>query len=163
MTDLHFLTIAEASKLIAAKKLSPVELTEACLSRIDSLDDQLDSFVTLTVERARADAQAAEASIMAGGPASPMHGIPYCLKDIYDTAGIRTTGMSRLLADNVPTRDSLCEEKLAAAGGRLRARDHGHGYWWLHPRARRRLWHRGPETHLRSGQPPGRHSQLFQP
>ena len=56
---------------------------------------------------------------MAGGPRSRMHGIPYCLKDIYDTAGIRTTGMSKLLADNVPTRDSCCQEKLAAAGGVL--------------------------------------------
>ena len=56
---------------------------------------------------------------MAGGPRSRMHGIPYCLKDIYDTAGIRTTAMSKLLADNVPTRDSCCQEKLAAAGGVL--------------------------------------------
>src|SRR5262245_52708935 len=56
---------------------------------------------------------------MAAGPRSRLHGIPYCLKDIFDTAGIRTTAMSRLLADNVPTRDSRCQEKLAAAGGVL--------------------------------------------
>ncbi len=79
----------------------------------------LDSFVTLTAARARAEAKAAEAAIMASGPRSRIHGIPYCLKDIYDTAGIRTTGMSKLLADNVPTRDSYCQEKLAAAGGVL--------------------------------------------
>ena len=119
MSDLPFLTIAEAARLIATRKLSPVELTEACLSRIAALDHLLDSFVTLTAERARAEAKAAEAAIMAGGPRSRMHGIPYCLKDIYDTAGIRTTAMSKLLADNVPTRDSRCQEKLAAAGGVL--------------------------------------------
>jgi aspartyl-tRNA(Asn)/glutamyl-tRNA(Gln) amidotransferase subunit A len=119
MADLTFLTIAEASRLIAARKLSPVELTEACQTRIADLDHLLDSFVTLTAERARAEAKAAEATIMAGGPVSRMHGIPYCLKDIYDTAGIRTTGMSKLLADNVPMRDSWCQEKLAAAGGVL--------------------------------------------
>src|SRR3979490_291412 len=119
MTELAFLGIAEASRLIAARKLSPVELTEAYLRRIANLDSQLDSFVTLTAERARAEAKAAEAAIMASGPVSRMHGIPYCLKDIFDTAGIRTTAMSKLLADNVPTRDSCCQEKLAAAGGRL--------------------------------------------
>jgi aspartyl-tRNA(Asn)/glutamyl-tRNA(Gln) amidotransferase subunit A len=117
--DLHFLTIAEASRLIAAKELSPVELTEAYLARIAAFDSQLDSFVTLTAERARAEAKAAEAVIAKDGPIGPLHGIPYCLKDIFDTAGIRTTAMSKLLADNVPVRDSACGEKLAAAGGVL--------------------------------------------
>src|ERR1700676_965993 len=114
MTDLAFLTIAEAARLIAGGKLSPVELTEAYLARIEALDHLLDSFVTMTADRARAEAKAAEKSIMAGGPVSPMHGIPYCLKDIYETAGIRTTAMSKLLADNVPTRDSFCQERLIA-------------------------------------------------
>lgn len=118
-SDLHFLTIAEASRLIAARKLSPVELTEAYLNRIAALDDQLDSFVTLTAERAQKEARVAEAEIAASGPRSRMHGIPYSLKDIYDTAGIRTTAQSRLLADNIPTRDAACQEKLAAAGGVL--------------------------------------------
>ncbi len=119
MTDLAFLTIAEASNLIATRQLSPVELTEAYLTRIEALDHLLDSFVTLTAERARTEAKAAEATIMASGPVSRMHGIPYCLKDIYETAGIRTTAMSKLLADNIPTRDSFCQEKLVAAGGVL--------------------------------------------
>ncbi|MGE0224445.1 MAG: amidase [Acetobacteraceae bacterium] len=119
MSDLHFLTIAEASRLIATRQVSPVELTEAYLARIEALDHLLDSFVTVTAGRARADAKAAEATIMASGPVSRMHGIPYCLKDIYDTAGIRTTGMSKTLADNVPARDSFCQERLAAAGGVL--------------------------------------------
>ena len=119
MSELAFLTIAEASRLIAQRKLSPVELTEAYLARIDALDSRLDSFVTLTAERARAEAKQAEAAIMSAGPRGRLHGIPYCLKDIFDTAGIRTTAMSKLLADNVPTRDSACQEKLVAAGGIL--------------------------------------------
>lgn len=119
MSELAFLTIAEASRRIARREVSPVELTEACLRRIETFDSQLDSFVTLTAERAQAEAKAAEAAIMASGPLSRLHGIPYCLKDIFDTAGIRTTAMSKLLADNVPTRDSRCQEKLAAAGGVL--------------------------------------------
>ena len=119
MSDPAFLTIAEASKLIAARKLSPVELAEACLGRIASLDHLLDSFVTLTARRARSEAKAAEAAVMTGKPLGRLHGIPYCLKDIYDTAGIRTTAMSKLLADNVPARDAWCQEKMAAAGGVL--------------------------------------------
>ncbi|MDI1284758.1 MAG: amidase [Reyranella sp.] len=119
MSSPAYLTIAEASKLIAARKLSPVELVEAYLGRITSLDHLLDSFVTLTAERARSEAKAAEAAVMAGKPLGRLHGIPYCLKDIYDTAGIRTTAMSKLLTDNVPTRDSHCQEKMAAAGGVL--------------------------------------------
>jgi aspartyl-tRNA(Asn)/glutamyl-tRNA(Gln) amidotransferase subunit A len=119
MRELEFLSIAEASKLIERRKLSPVELTEAYLARIEALDHRLDSFVTLTADRARAEAKAAEAAIMASGPVSRLHGIPYCLKDIFETAGIRTTAMSKLLANNVPTRDSFCQEKLVAAGGVL--------------------------------------------
>jgi aspartyl-tRNA(Asn)/glutamyl-tRNA(Gln) amidotransferase subunit A len=114
-----FLTIADASRRLAKRELSPVELTEACLRRIETLDSQLDSFVTVTAERARAEAKAAEAAIMTSRPLSRLHGIPYCLKDIFATAGIRTTAMSKLLADNVPARDSHCQEKLAAAGGVL--------------------------------------------
>ena len=119
MQDLEFLTIAEASRLIERRKLSPVELTEAYLARIEAFDHLLDSFVTLTADRARTEAKAAEAAIRATGPISRLHGIPYCLKDIFETAGIRTTAMSKLLAKNVPTQDSFCQEKLVAAGGVL--------------------------------------------
>jgi aspartyl-tRNA(Asn)/glutamyl-tRNA(Gln) amidotransferase subunit A len=117
--SLHFTTIADAAQKIASKNLSPVELTETYLARIEALDGLLDSFVTVTAERARTEAKAAEAEIMASGPRGKLHGIPYCLKDIYDTAGIRTTAQSKLLADNVPTRDSFCGEKLTAAGAVL--------------------------------------------
>src|ERR1700682_5179446 len=112
-------TIAEAAKLIAAKQLSPVELTSACLDRVRALDDQLHAFVHLTANRALAEARAAEAAIMAGGPKGPLHGIPIGLKDIVDTKGIPTTCQSKLLQDNIPDADATCAEKLAAAGAVL--------------------------------------------
>jgi aspartyl-tRNA(Asn)/glutamyl-tRNA(Gln) amidotransferase subunit A len=109
-------TIAEAAKLIAAKKLSPVELTNACLQRMHAHNEALHAFILPTEDRALADAKAAEAAIMQHGPSSRMHGIPIGLKDIVDTAGIPTTCQSRLLQDNVPTTDATCAAKLAAAG-----------------------------------------------
>jgi aspartyl-tRNA(Asn)/glutamyl-tRNA(Gln) amidotransferase subunit A len=109
-------TIAEAAKQIAAKQLSPVELTRACLERVHALDNRLHAFVHLTEERALAEARAAEAAIMASGPSGPLHGIPIGLKDIVDTKGIPTTCGSKLLQDNIPDSDATCAEKLAAAG-----------------------------------------------
>jgi aspartyl-tRNA(Asn)/glutamyl-tRNA(Gln) amidotransferase subunit A len=109
-------TIAEAARLIAAKHLSPVELTRACLDRVQALDGQLHAFVHLTEERALNEARTAEAAIMRHGPRGPLHGIPIGLKDIVDTKGIPTTCQSRLLQDNIPDTDATCAEKLAAAG-----------------------------------------------
>ena len=117
--ELHFITVADASRRITRRELSPVELTEAYLQRIAAVDDQLQSFVMLTADLARRQAKAAEAEIMRGGPRGPLHGIPYCLKDIVETAGIRTTAQSKLLADHVPAKDSAVAAKLAAAGGIL--------------------------------------------
>src|SRR5277367_2218583 len=111
-TQLHFITVAEAAHRIARRELSPVELTEAYLQRIGAFDAQLQSFVTLTADPARRQAKAAEAEIMRDGPRSPLHGIPYCLKDIVETAGIRTTGQSKLLADHIPAQDAVVAAKL---------------------------------------------------
>ncbi len=111
-----FLTIAEASSLIAKKKLSPVELTEACLAQIDAHEAEIHAFVTVTRERAIADAKKAEAEIMASGPKSPLHGIPIGLKDIIDTAGILTTCQSGHNINNVPAKDATCAAALASAG-----------------------------------------------
>jgi aspartyl-tRNA(Asn)/glutamyl-tRNA(Gln) amidotransferase subunit A len=111
-----FLTIAEAGKLIAAKKLSPVELTRQCLDRVKKLDPTLHSFLMVTEDRAMADATAAEARMMAGALKGPLDGIPIGHKDIYNTAGIRTTAHSKLLEHNVPTEDSVVGQKWAAAG-----------------------------------------------
>ena len=111
-----FPTIAEAAGLLAARKLSPVELTRHCLDRIEALDPALNAFILKTPERALADARAAEARFMAGTPLGPLDGIPIAHKDIYNTAGIRTTAHSRLLIDNVPAEDATTVAKLAAAG-----------------------------------------------
>jgi aspartyl-tRNA(Asn)/glutamyl-tRNA(Gln) amidotransferase subunit A len=110
------LTIAEAAGLIAAKKLSPVELAKAHLDRIRRLDAKLNAFLLLTEERALADAKAAEARQMSGTLRGPLDGIPIAHKDIYNTAGIRTTAHSKLLKDNVPTRDAHTVKKWADAG-----------------------------------------------
>ena len=88
-------------------------------ARIAALDDQLDSFVTVTAERARRDAQKAEGEVMASGRRGPLHGIPYGLKDIFDVAGVRTTAQSRMLANNVAVEDSACAAKLEEAGAIL--------------------------------------------
>ncbi|HEY0181771.1 MAG TPA: amidase [Rhodopila sp.] len=114
-----FLTIAEANKLIADKQLSPVELTRFCLDRVQKLDPVLHSFLLLTEERAIADATAAEARMMAGSLKGPLDGIPIGHKDIYNTAGIRTTGHSKLLEHNVPSEDSVVVQKWAEAGSVL--------------------------------------------
>src|ERR1700722_8649786 len=109
-------TIAEAAALIATKKLSPVELTKACLARLHATEETIHAFVLPTEERALAEARAAEAAIMKDGPRGPMHGIPIGLKDIVDTAGIETTCGSKILAGNIPQRDAACADRLAKAG-----------------------------------------------
>lgn len=112
-------TIAEAARLIAAGELSPVELTRSCLDRIEAVDAELNAFVLVLAEGAMAQARGAEAEIRAQGPRGPLHGIPVGLKDIYETAGIRTTGHSRLRLDYVPERDSGAAAKLGEAGAVL--------------------------------------------
>jgi aspartyl-tRNA(Asn)/glutamyl-tRNA(Gln) amidotransferase subunit A len=113
---MSILTIAEAAKLIAAKKLSPVELAKTHLERIGRLDPQLNAFLMVTEERALADAKAAEGRQMSGALRSRLDGIPIAHKDIYNTAGIRTTAHSKLLKDNVPARDARTVAKWAEAG-----------------------------------------------
>ena len=118
-TDLGTITIAEAARLIEAKDLSPVELTEAKLALIEGLDGQLDSYVTLTADLAMEKARAAETEIAAGTYRGPLHGVPFGLKDIYNTAGILTTAHSKILIDHVPERDATTTAMLHAAGGVL--------------------------------------------
>lgn len=118
-TELHFLTISEASKLIETRKLSPVELAETLLRRVEALEPQLDAFITLTADRALDGARKAEDEIMNGRYRGPLHGIPYGLKDIYCTKGILTTGHSKVCADYVPDFDATTVRKLDEGGGLL--------------------------------------------
>jgi aspartyl-tRNA(Asn)/glutamyl-tRNA(Gln) amidotransferase subunit A len=118
-TDFSCLTLAEAASLIERRAISPVELTEALLARIAALNPVLSAFLLVTADRAVAEARAAEAAIAAGRRIGKLHGIPFALKDIFSTAGIRTTGHSRVCADVVPAEDAASVEKLSAAGGVL--------------------------------------------
>ena len=111
-----FLTIAEAAKLIETKELSPVELVESRLARIERLDGKLHSFIRVLADSARAEARAAEAEIAAGKYKGPLHGIPLGLKDIYETAGVPTTGHSKVMQDHVPKADAFTVKKLRDAG-----------------------------------------------
>ena len=132
MTDeLAFLTIAEAALLIERKQLSPVELTTALIRRTETLDRQLDAYLLLTADRAVDQARQAEREIIAGQYRGPMHGIPFGLKDIYSTAGIRTTGHSRVCFDTVPSADATPVRKLYEVGavltGKLATHEFAHG------------------------------------
>ncbi len=112
----HFMTIAEAGALIAQRKLSPVELTQAFMTRIRALDGQLNSHILVLEDQAMAAAKQAEADIMAGHGKGPLLGIPIGLKDIYNTAGIATTGHSALFKDHVPAEDAFTVRCLREAG-----------------------------------------------
>jgi aspartyl-tRNA(Asn)/glutamyl-tRNA(Gln) amidotransferase subunit A len=109
-------TIAQAAADIAAGRLSPVALTEACLDRIDRHEANIRAFIRLECDLALAAAKTAEAEIKAGHHRGPLHGIPLAHKDIYETAGIPTTCNSRLLTDYVPARDAFTVAKLRDAG-----------------------------------------------
>jgi len=119
MTDLHDLSIAEISRLIAARKLSPVELVEALIRRVEQFDAQTRAFVTPTFELARQQARRAEAEIATGRSRGPLHGIPFGLKDIYDTRGILTSAHSRIFIDRIPAEDATATAKLYDAGAVL--------------------------------------------
>jgi aspartyl-tRNA(Asn)/glutamyl-tRNA(Gln) amidotransferase subunit A len=116
MSDLHWLTAADAAAAIAAKKLSPVELTTALLRRIEQLDPKLHVFIRLDAEAALQAAKAAEAEIMAGRLRGPLHGVPVGIKDIIDVAGLPTTCHSKILIDQVAAADAVCVAKLRGAG-----------------------------------------------
>ena len=130
-TELHYLSVTEASRLIQQRRLSPVELTRAFLDRIETFDPQLNAYLLVTAERALEQAREAEAEIAAGRYRGPMHGIPFALKDIYCTAGIRTTGHSRTRMDYVPGFDATAVTKLYESGavllGKLSTHEFAHG------------------------------------
>src|SRR5947207_4716813 len=111
-----FLTIAEAARLIQQRELSPVELVDSRLARIEKLDGKLHSFIRVLADQARADARAAESEITAGKYRGPLHGIPIGLKDIYETDGVATTGHSKVMQDHVPKADAFSVKRLRDAG-----------------------------------------------
>ena len=119
MTDLAFLGLAEASRLIRARDLSPVDYVQALLQRIERLDGRFNAFIKLLPESAIDAARAAEKEIRAGQWRGPLHGVPYALKDIIDVAGIVTTAHSKILIDAIADEDAVVTARLKAAGGIL--------------------------------------------
>src|SRR5438034_4689423 len=108
--------IAQLSELIRNVKLSPVELLNECLERIDRLNPSLNAFITVMADSALAEAKRAESEIRVGRWRGPLHGIPIGLKDLIDTAGVRTTAASAVFKDRVPTEDAAVVTKLRTAG-----------------------------------------------
>src|SRR5438477_125616 len=115
--DLCYTSATELAALIRAKKLSPVELTRAVLARIERLNPVVNAFCTPTPEIALADARRAEEAVMKGAPLGALHGIPYSIKDLAFTRGIRTMGGSHIFASRVPDVDAPFVTRLRAAGG----------------------------------------------
>jgi aspartyl-tRNA(Asn)/glutamyl-tRNA(Gln) amidotransferase subunit A len=113
------LTLAEASVAMRGRKISPIELTQAYLARIERFDPQVNAYVTVTGDHALEQARRLEAELMAGKWRGPLHGIPIALKDNIDTAGIRTTAASALFADRVPAGDAEVHRRLEEAGAVL--------------------------------------------
>ena len=114
--ELPFLTASQLSNLIETKEISPVEATEAYLDRIEEVDPKLNSYITITWEQAFESARQAEQEIAAGKHRGPLHGVPMAVKDQFNTAGVLTTGGSRILKDNVPSEDATVIAKLKEAG-----------------------------------------------
>jgi aspartyl-tRNA(Asn)/glutamyl-tRNA(Gln) amidotransferase subunit A len=113
---LGFLGLGEQARRIRAREISPVELTEAYLARIERLNPRLNAYITVCATEARAAARAAEAEIARGGWRGPLHGVAIGVKDIFDTAGVRTTNGSSFYRDHVPTEDAESIRRLKAAG-----------------------------------------------
>ncbi len=116
-TDLCYTPATELRRMIDAKAISPVEIADAVLARIERLNPTLNAFLTVTADLARDDARAAEARQMRGERLTPIDGIPFSIKDLEPTAGVRTTFGSRWFADNVPTIDGVAAGRLRRSGG----------------------------------------------
>jgi aspartyl-tRNA(Asn)/glutamyl-tRNA(Gln) amidotransferase subunit A len=128
--DLCWLSALELAAQIRAKKISPVEVVDAVLARIERVNPILNAFCTLTADEARDAAQAAEVSVMTGEELGPLHGVPVSIKDLLFTRRLLTTGGSRLFADHVPEEDAVSVERLKGAGaiilGKTNTAEFGH-------------------------------------
>ena len=107
------------ARQIRTKEISPVEVVEAVLRRIDALQPTVNAFITVTADEARETARRAEAAVMAGGPLGSLHGVPFSVKDLLFTRGVRTTMGSRIFADHVPSDDAVPVRRLREAGAIL--------------------------------------------
>jgi aspartyl-tRNA(Asn)/glutamyl-tRNA(Gln) amidotransferase subunit A len=117
--DLRELTLAEAASLVRRKKVSPVELAEGYLRRIEALNPSLNAYITVAAEQALRWAEQAENDVARGLDLGPLHGVPLAIKDLFATRGLRTTGGSKILADWVPEEDAHVVTRLRRAGAFL--------------------------------------------
>ena len=115
--ELAFMPASDLAALIRNQQVSPVEAVGAVLDRIAHLNPQLNAFCAVTADAARAEARAAEAAVLRGDQLGPLHGVPFSVKDLVITRGVRTGFGSRIFADNIPTEDAPVVERLKAAGG----------------------------------------------
>jgi len=129
--ELVWASMADLGRMIATKEVSPVEVVRAHLDRIAALDPKLRAFITVCGDAALQSARAAEADLVAGRVAGPLHGVPWAPKDLYSTKSVRTTGGSKILADAVPAADATVVARLAAAGtivlGKLNMHEFAYG------------------------------------
>jgi aspartyl-tRNA(Asn)/glutamyl-tRNA(Gln) amidotransferase subunit A len=123
-----FETIFELAPRLRRRDISPVELTRSCLDRIEKLNPTLNAFITVTAESALAEARAAESEISRGEWRGPLHGIPIALKDLIDTAGVRTTAASEVYKDRVPSEDAEVVRRLRRAGAVILGKNNLHEF-----------------------------------
>ena len=126
--DFTFLSAAQQGRLIRERKLSPVELMQSCLARIERWNPVLHAYITVCADAALEAAHDAEREIAAGHWRGPLHGLPFGVKDQLNTRGIKTTLGSRILADNVPDHDATVIERLKAAGAILIGKENLHEF-----------------------------------
>ena len=131
IADICELNLTELSKLLAARDLSSTEAVEAALTRLERLDGKLNAFITVPREQAIAEAKKADDEIAAGRYRGPLHGVPVSIKDLFETAGLRTTAGSKIFADWIPETDSAVVQRLRSAGaviiGKTNLDEFGHG------------------------------------
>src|SRR5207253_8383856 len=139
--DIAYTSAAELAALIAQRVVSPVEIVDIVLDRIEETQPTLNAFITVCADEARAAAKEAEAAVMRGDALGPLHGVPFAVKDLVNTAGLRTTFGSWALADHVPRADSPSVARLKAAaavpGGNAIAPDIGSTGVLARPRSAR--------------------------
>jgi len=126
--ELCRMTISELAPKIKARKISPVELTQAVLDRIEKLDPALNAYITVDAGGAMRAARRARRQIAAGKYLGPLHGIPISLKDLYDTKGLPTTAGSKIMRDRVPDEDATSVAKLRAAGAVILGKTNMHEF-----------------------------------
>ncbi len=123
-----FGTISELAQCVRRREVSPVEITRACLERIEKVNPALNAFITVMAESALAEARVAEGEILRGEWRGPLHGIPVALKDLIDTAGVRTTAASALYKDRIPTHDAEVVRRLRQAGAVIVGKNNLHEF-----------------------------------